>query len=415
MRANSNNSIQESDPITVSALSLAIQAGVQLVLGAFLSTHYSTDVTKTHQRVVELHSGGPERIAQALHYWGSALLIIHGFLHVAAMVWRGRYGKGDGLLFASGIGTFLCAFGFQISGNLLPWDKHGVQTVSVESGIAGRAPFLGSILNKLMLGGTEVAQKTLSLWSSVHFFVLPVVLTVAVAIGLREATKATPKNNPLIAIVPVAVLIVLSLLVASPLGTAASASDGSEFGARVSWYTWPLHGAMNAAEKVIPNGGWVGAFVLPGLFVSFLFALPLFPKTFSKPVGRSIFSFFVVVILGSALAFGGSFAPLTGSRDPVITATNTTGTVAAIDKALAARGQDSFNRLPCKDCHGKDGRESLGGPILTGEWKKHPDAEFYFRYIPKPTSVQPSSTMPAFPHLKPDQLKELAEFLRIPK
>jgi quinol-cytochrome oxidoreductase complex cytochrome b subunit len=415
MRANSINSSQESDPIAISALSLTIQCGLQLILGSFLSTHYSTDASKTHQTVAQLHSGGFEKLAQALHYWGSALLIIHGFLHVALMVWRGRYGKGDGLLFASGIVTFLGALGLQISGNLLPWDKHGVQTVSVEAGIAGRAPFLGQILNKLMLDGTEVTQKTLSLWSSVHMYVLPIVLTLAVAFGIKEASKTKPQNHPLIAIVPIAVLVALSLLIASPLGTPASTSDGSEFGARVSWYTWPLHGAMNASEKVIPNGGWIGAFVLPGLFVGFLFALPLFPTRFPKPVVRSIFSLFVVVFLGSALAFGGSFASLTGGRDPVIVVTNGTGTVTAIDKALAARGQDSFNRLPCKDCHGKDGKESLGGPVLTGEWKKHPDAEFYFRYIVKPTSVQPSSTMPAFPDLKPDQLKELAEFLRMPK
>jgi mono/diheme cytochrome c family protein len=45
---------------------------------------------------------------------------------------------------------------------------------------------------------------------------------------------------------------------------------------------------------------------------------------------------------------------------------------------------------------------------------RHPDADYFVKYIKNPQSMDANSTMPAFPELAPAQLQALAEYVRMP-
>lgn len=404
---------------TTSTAALGIQLVAQLLIGLWLSRQYTANPAVAHADAVALHAGGADRILQALHYWGSALLILHGVVHLLGATWLGCYRRPFGPLFLAGLVILLASLGFQMTGNVLPFDRHGVQTAGIEASIAARAPVVGRFSSRLLLGGDSFNDRTVVVWYALHRFALPALALAALGmifIGFRQ-TRSRPAWA--FATIPFGLALLLSVAVPSPLGSAASADDYGAFAAKVSWYVWPLHGAMRAAD--LASVGWIGAIALPGLVVLFIALLPFIGGRVSPVAVRTVVFGFAGLLLAAGLGFGGSFAPLVGTRDPVEatdsgqSGTKPGGPAAPVDKALAERGRAAFNGQACVSCHGKDGATGGGGPVLTNVWKRHGDADYYLRYVKNPVSVQADSTMPAFPNLPEADLKAIAEFLREPK
>ena len=301
------------------------------------------------------------------------------------------------------------AEGFQISGNLLPFDRHGVQTAVVESAIAARAPGIGQTLQSLILNGTSFSGKTLGLWYLCHIVLVTFAMT---AVGMALASRSHFTKNFKLPISGFVLTLALAALVPSPLGSQATPADYGAFDADVSWYVWPLHGAMRLFDRVHSGLGWIGALAIPGLLLIGLFALPLIGEKLSQKVVRSVLAVSGLFFAISAIGFGGRFSPLTGTRDPVAAGGTATGPVKPINKALQAQGAKLFASLGCSGCHGPNGDKGGAGPSLKTIGQQHPDTEFYEKYIHNPTDVDSQSTMPAFPKATTAQLQALAEFLR---
>lgn len=397
--------------IAASHVGLCIELGVQLVIGLVLSLAYTATVEGAHTAVAAMHSGGM-KILQGMHYWGSAVFILHSLVHLKAMTWFGWFRRPYGARYLSSVLMLLTALGFQLSGNLLPFDRHGVQTATIEASIAARAPVVGPMSSHFVLNGNDFGQNTLSLWYTAHHWLLliPALLALGLAFAPVERRQRVSWG---IALAPLVLVLLLAVAVPSPLGSAATPADYDAFAARSSWYVWPLHGAMRLFDNISTGLGWIGAMLLPGLAVLFVLLLPT--GRISLKGARLGWSIFSVFFLFCGIFLGGSPADLTGTRDPATVAEAKPIDKNQIDAALVAKGRQIFNKMECADCHGTDGAKAGGGPALTNVWKRHSDADYYIRYILKPTSVQPDSTMPAFPKTPADDLKAIAEFLRSPK
>jgi len=389
-------------------LSIVGQLLFQLAAGIVLSLRYSADILTAHGAAVQLHSGAIGYL-QAIHYWGSALLILESGLFLFYLAWQGRYRNGDRWQFWSCALVFLCAYGFQVSGNVLPMDKHGVETVVVETGIMARLPVVGSALKDLALQGNQFGAGTLHLWYSAHWLLAVLaLLAIGLAYRARREEQSEVSNRFAFGVVTLLPLVVAAG-VRSPLGSAATSDDFGEFGARVSWYTWPLHGALSMTDRLGNGFGWIGAMLVPALALIFVLALPWLGMRL-KPVGARVGLSLIVLFFGvAALGFGGSFAPLTGTRDPIVVAS--TGPTKPFDLAAEARGLKLIQAQGCENCHGKN-LVGDSGPALNKEGHKHSDAAFFVKYIHAPTSVDPQSTMPPFPQLTQSELADIAEYLR---
>lgn len=404
--------------LATSSVALTWQLGLQLLIGLWLSFGYDPNVAKAHASVAAMHADGLTRILQGAHYWGSAVFILHSALHLAAMTWFGWFARPHGVRYFAAIVMLLCALGFQLSGNLLPYDRHGVQTATIEASIAARAPVVGPMLTKATLGGAAFGQNTVDLWYLTHRILLPALSLAALGLSIwvNRRRKDAPVSDKRLVWVPALFVLLLAALVPSPFGSPATPDDFDAFAAKSSWYMWPLHGTMRLFDSMGNGLGWIGALLLPGLMLLFLVALPLSKGKISLGAARGGLGAIVAVLFGCALLLGGTPASLTGTRDPVTVAAGPKPTkIDAIDKALVEKGRVKFNELTCAACHGKDGKEAGGGPALTNTWKRHPDADYYIRYIVKPTAVKAGSTMPAFPDTPKEDLAAMAEFLRSPK
>ncbi|MGC8667217.1 MAG: cytochrome b N-terminal domain-containing protein [Chthonomonadales bacterium] len=147
--------------------------------GVILLPYYHPAANRAYHDVAAISRNPFLQIARSLHHWLSAVLILLAAFTTVAVILRGTYRRPHHLAwitFLGGSGLFLL---FQITGHALPWDSHGVCTVSIETGIAGNVPVIGAFLAKTLRGQTVVGPATLRLWYIAHVVLLPGALILA--------------------------------------------------------------------------------------------------------------------------------------------------------------------------------------------------------------------------------------------
>jgi cytochrome c551/c552/quinol-cytochrome oxidoreductase complex cytochrome b subunit len=352
------------------------------------------------------------RWVQGFHYWQSSLLILESLVLITILVWNGDTAKAARPAFLSSLLIFLASMGFQITGNALPFDRHGVGTAAIEASIGARVPVLGTALNQLALGGTQFSPRTVEIWYRIH---LGLTLAAVAALFLAFSEGKNYRKQFTIRLIGLSVLpaLALAVVVASPLGSKATSTDYNSFSDRASWYTQPLHGALVMCSRLNASLGWVGAVLIPTGLGLLIFSLPWLKPRVAKSVGRIGVGFAALFFGIASVGFGGAIDPLTGTRDPAAQLVSQ-GKSAPIDRTLAAKGRQLFKTSGCSNCHGIDGLKGTAGPTLANVQTRHPDADYFVKYIKNPQSMDANSTMPAFPDLAPAQLQALAEYVRMP-
>lgn len=386
---------------------LVVLVAVQAALGFVIASAYRPTVANAHFDVAAMRPS----YELDLHYAGTAVLILGSLALVVAMVAKARYAELSKAWYGLLI-VFLGSLGAQVTGNLLPWDRHDVQTVAVEASIATRTPVVGPTLSEQMLGGSEVGQSTLTRWFAVHQFVIPAALLggcVLILMGLGKRRHPTWTFAA-----PTIAALALAVILKAPTGSGATATDAASFDALPGWYVWPMHGALRGAESISTSLGWLGFALLPGLCVAYLFLLPkLHARLGDEPLRKTGMGL-GLTLLGCGLIFAGPCAPITGNQDPSDYKPADQGLpTKPIDAALAARGKELFNSVGCRKCHVIDGPGN--GIRLDGVNRKYPNPQFYIDFLENPSRIKPGTTMPQFPNLKEEDRKALAEYLRQPR
>lgn len=399
--------------LATSAAGLAVQAGLLLLSGVLVATQYVSTLAGAHGSVEAIRGSSFYGALDRYHYWGSMVLLIHGSLHLTVMLWAGWYKTPNQWRWTAAWIVCLCAFLFQVTGNLFQMDRHSVQTTVIEAGIAARVPLVGTDLRTLVLSGQSFSQNTLSTWVSIHKWLLPLLLVVGGLSSLGTLFKRRDHSvSQLGAAIPAILTLVLCATFAVPSGPSATVVDYTSFDTGPNWYTWPMDGLLAMFNRMGSDVGWLGAALIPGLFFTFIALLPGLSKKLSDGAVRLIFLIFVGLTAFATIVFGVSFpSPLTRPV-PTTPVNPTVSTAPMIDRKLAAKGKELFETIGCTGCHGIDGSQGTIGPDLTNEYRRHPDADWYVRYINNPPKVKPGSTMPAFSDLTVYQRKALAEFIR---
>lgn len=398
--------------LATSAAGLLWLAGSLIVTGWLLHVPYSPTVTGAHSAVSAIYGHWFWNALGRFHEAGSAALIIFSSLHVLGMVLAGWYKPPQLTRWYSGVILLVCALLFQITGHLLPFDRHAVQTAAIEGSVAERVPVVGARVREIILQGAEVGQGTLDAWYLVHRWILPILLVLGVAAGIAAGRKEKELKPSRVAMfVPLLAAVVWAVLVAPGFGSAPTTEDFASYDSRPNWYTLPLHGLLKMFDRM--GAGWIGVAVMPGLLILFLLIAPLLAKKVTAAVIQLIFDVFVGVFFVAALAFGGSVAPITGNQDPPSYAEPIVMEKPRdIDTTLANQGEGLFKEKGCSGCHTIDTYKGRGGPSLNEIWKRRQDPAWYGKFIRNPSSIKPGTIMPAFPNLSNDELRALAEYLR---
>jgi ubiquinol-cytochrome c reductase cytochrome b subunit len=403
----------------VGLLALAL---VAVVTGVALLPFYRASVEGAYHSVVAMQASLPLRLLRGVHHWASALLILLGAAYLAYGLISCSYRYPWRLAWVVAVALVLLFVAFQLTGHLLPWDRHGVSSTAIEAGIAENVPVVGPVQAKVMRGGTEaVSPQTLNAWYVAHVALFPLALLVLAGLLLSQFRRMSGRW-----VVPwgpvgaaLGVLVVAAVALQVPLGPVARPADYSSYAAPPEWYILPLHGLLRLAQdRLGPNLAFLGTVVAPGLTVLFLLALPwIDPKAIHHPPSRlvqSVTALGVLAVTVLAAVNAGHMAPVVGSGSVPAEGgrpAKPTTTTASLDPALVAKGKTLFANNGCAGCHKVGGQGGAVGPPLDGVGTRQPDLDWQIRHLKDPGAVVKGSTMPPFKQLSDSDLKALATYL----
>ncbi|MBN8248840.1 MAG: cytochrome b N-terminal domain-containing protein [Verrucomicrobia bacterium] len=368
---------------------------VQFITGAFLWTAYSPGALTAWESVYYIQNqitGG--WFLRGLHHFTAQIMVVLLVLHLMQVVIDGAYKAPREVNFWFGLGLLMLTLAMALTGYLLPWDQKGYWATKVATNIAAVTPFFGEQIQRLIVGGADYGNLTLTRFFALHAGFLPagIVLLVVGHIALfrrHGITAKKPLRRPdarfwpdqvlMDAVAALAVLCTVVFLTLAFHGAELSApADPSEPypAARPEWYFLFLFQFL----KYFPGHTEVwGAIVIPTVALLILAAMPLIGRW--QLGHRFNLGFLVAIGVGAALLT--LQARRQDQADPAYLAARTQAERDAhrvAELARAAGGipdsgavtllrEDPLTQGPrlfaqnCASCHRYDGHDGLGNPV----------------------------------------------------
>jgi len=194
------------------------------VTGILLMFYYVPSTTQAYDRMLDLRSSVAFGIIlRNMHRWAAHAMVAVVFLHMCRVFLTGSYKPPREFNWLVGVALFILTLFSSFTGYLLPWDQLAFWAITVGTSIAGYAPLVGHALRFMLLGDATVGQEALLRFYVLHVVVLPVVLTLFVAIHFWRIRKDGGLARPESVIqapakVPVSVEIAEQPVSAMPMG-----------------------------------------------------------------------------------------------------------------------------------------------------------------------------------------------------
>ncbi len=146
----------------------------QAVTGVFLAMYYDPSITHAYEsaRYItnEVFLG---EFVRGMHKWGSSVMVILIFLHMARVFFFGAYKYPRELNWIIGVVLLILTMAMSFTGYLLPFDQRSYWATIVGVNINGTAPLMGPFLNDFLRGGAEFSATTLSRFYAIHMLLIP--------------------------------------------------------------------------------------------------------------------------------------------------------------------------------------------------------------------------------------------------
>jgi menaquinol-cytochrome c reductase cytochrome b subunit len=169
----------------------------QAVTGVFLAMYYDPSITHAYESARhitnEVFLG---EFVRGMHKWGSSVMVILIFLHMARTFFFGAYKYPRELNWLIGVVLLILTFVMSLTGYLLPFDQRSYWATVVASNITGNGPLVGPFLADFLRGGAEFGSTTLSRFYAIHMLLVPGLIAALIGAHLylvaRLGTTAPP-------------------------------------------------------------------------------------------------------------------------------------------------------------------------------------------------------------------------------
>ena len=146
----------------------------QAVTGVFLAMYYDPSPTRAYESIRfltnEVFLG---EFVRGMHKWGSTVMVILIFLHMARTFFFGAYKYPRELNWVIGVVLLILTLAMSFTGYLLPFDQRSYWATTVGVAINGTGPLVGPYLSDFLRAGPEFTATTLSRFYSIHMLLLP--------------------------------------------------------------------------------------------------------------------------------------------------------------------------------------------------------------------------------------------------
>ena len=150
---------------------------VQALTGLLLITVYSPSTTTAWGSVWYIQTQVPcGWIIRGLHHFTSDAMILLLALYVAQLLVPKLYRSPHRFIWWTALVSLVLALALSLRGHLLPWDQEGYWGTKVRTNILARTPLLGEVMAKLLIGGANFGNLTLTRFYTLHVAILPLAL-----------------------------------------------------------------------------------------------------------------------------------------------------------------------------------------------------------------------------------------------
>src|ERR1700736_6021816 len=147
----------------------------QAVTGVFLAMYYRPDATggayESMRYITDQAFLG--QFVRGMHKWGSSIMVILVFLHMARVFFFGAYKYPRELNWILGVTLLILTLVMSFTGYLLPFDNRAYWATIVGVNINGTGPFIGPFLSDFLRAGPEFGATTLSRFYAIHMLLIP--------------------------------------------------------------------------------------------------------------------------------------------------------------------------------------------------------------------------------------------------
>ncbi|MBI4748230.1 MAG: cytochrome b N-terminal domain-containing protein [Acidobacteria bacterium] len=174
-----------------------------VVTGVLLMFYYVPSTSQAYDRMLDLRGTVAfGTFLRNMHRWSAHAMVAVVFLHMCRVFFTGSYKPPREFNWVLGVVLFLLTLFSSFTGYLLPWDQLAFWAITVGTAIAGYAPIVGQDVRFLLLGDSTVGQEALLRFYVLHVAVLPVVMTLMVAIHFWRIRKDGGLSRPEVAETP---------------------------------------------------------------------------------------------------------------------------------------------------------------------------------------------------------------------
>ncbi|MEQ1604185.1 MAG: cytochrome b N-terminal domain-containing protein [Pyrinomonadaceae bacterium] len=167
------------------------------VSGVLLMFYYVPSTTQAYDRMLDLRGSVAFGVfLRNMHRWSAHGMVAVVFLHMCRVFFTASYKKPREFNWVIGVMLFLLTLFLSFTGYLLPWDQLAFWAITVGTAIAGYAPVFGNEIRFLLLGDTTVGQEALLRFYVLHVAVLPLAMTLLIAIHFWRIRKDGGLSRP---------------------------------------------------------------------------------------------------------------------------------------------------------------------------------------------------------------------------
>jgi menaquinol-cytochrome c reductase cytochrome b subunit len=173
----------------------------QAVTGVFLAMYYDPSPTRAYESTRHITNDVfLGEFVRGMHKWGSTVMVVLVFLHMARTFFFGAYKYPRELNWLIGVVLVILTMVMSLTGYLLPFDQRSFWATIVAVNITGTGPFVGPFLADFMRGGAEFGATTLSRFYAIHMLLVPGAIAAMLGAHLylvaKLGTTAPPWMKP---------------------------------------------------------------------------------------------------------------------------------------------------------------------------------------------------------------------------
>ncbi|MBB4661071.1 cytochrome b [Conexibacter arvalis] len=162
----------------------------QAVTGIFLAMYYDPSPTRAYESVRYIvNDAFLGEFVRGMHRWGSTVMVILVFLHMARTFFFGAYKYPRELNWVIGVALLILTMAMSFTGYLLPFDQRAYWATIVGVNINGTGPLVGPYLSDFLRAGPEFGATTLSRFYAIHMMLVPGLIAALIGAHLYLVAK----------------------------------------------------------------------------------------------------------------------------------------------------------------------------------------------------------------------------------